>query len=305
MTSLAVITPSWRPDIELFDDLRRSVLEFLPPETTHHVIVPWAHRAAFRRYQGETCRIWSHPELLPRRFIRTPGGIWINTIRPWPPVRGWIMQQAAKIAVAGLVDADLALLVDSDVVFVRPVSDRFTDNGVPRFYRSRGVIDECMPRHVLWHKVARELLGLPAGQPPPLDDYVSPVGIWEPAKVRALQRRIAEITGRPWEDAFTGRLHVSEFIVYGLFVDEVLGTSTSDLVEDTTICHNCWDREPLNDEAARRFAFTIDDRAVAVMISSHSRTEREVRRAAARNCRNQRDETTPTLPDRRTSRSNS
>lgn len=285
MTSMAVVTPSWRPDLPLFDQLHRSVLEFTPPETVHHVIVPWLHRRAFERYQGQRCRVWTHPELLPRRYVRMPGGIWVNALRPWPPVRGWVMQQAAKIAGAAMADSDVVLLMDSDVVLVRPVeANRFTDGCHLRFYRDRAVIDAGMPRHVLWHQVARELLGLPTGPPPPLDDYVTPVGIWEPKKVRAMQRRIEHVTGQHWQDAFTSRLHVSEFILYGVFMDEMLSEYAATLTEDTTLCHNSWLRDPLDEKSARAFAEEIDERSVAIMISSHSSTPAAVRRIAARRC---------------------
>ena len=164
MSELAVITPTWRPDAELFVELHRSVLRHTPEDTVHHVIVPWAHRAAFARYAGSRCQIWHHPELLPRRYIRMPrnvwGGVWLNGSRPWPPIRGWVMQQAAKIAVTAMLDADIVLIADSDVILVRPVdSESFTIDGRRSLYRMEGAVHAGLQRHVRWHRVARELLG--------------------------------------------------------------------------------------------------------------------------------------------------
>jgi len=76
-----------------------------------------------------------------------------------------------------------------------------------------------MERHVLWHRVARDLLGLRRTARPPLPDYVTPVGIWDPRTVRAMQRRLTEVSGRHWLDALTARLHVSEFVIYGVFAE--------------------------------------------------------------------------------------
>src|SRR5262249_23483442 len=156
----------------LFAQLHRSVLEFTSDDTVHHVIVPWAHRSHFARYASKRCRIWTHPELLPWRYVRLPlppGGVWINSARPWPPVRGWVMQQAAKIAAARAVEADAVLLADSDVVLVRPTTaEKFMVDGQLTLFRKQDAVSAGMKRHIIWHQVARDLLGLPASPPPPL-----------------------------------------------------------------------------------------------------------------------------------------
>jgi hypothetical protein len=287
MTELAVITPSYGPDAELFADLHRSVLEHTSDDTVHHVIVPAAHKAAFLKHRSRRCRIWTHPELLPRRYVRLPlpGGVWVNPLRPWPPVRGWVMQQAVKIIAAATIEADAVLIADSDVVLVRPIGvERFTTGGQLCLYREADAVSEKLERHVLWHQVARELLGLPKAQTPPLPDYVTPLNFWDPAVVRAMQDRISETTGQNWLEAFTSQLHISEFIVYGVFVDEALHASKPLPPADTTICHNNWSRRPLDHAEAIAFADAMDPNAVAMMISSHSHTPREIRLAAARRC---------------------
>jgi hypothetical protein len=226
MSELAVVTPSFGPDAELFADLHRSVLRHTGPDVVHHVIVPVAHREIFAAFAGPRCRVWTEPELLPRRYRRLPRrGLWVNAKRPWPPVRGWVMQQAAKIAAAATVDAGVILIADSDAVLVRPTTaERLRVDGRPALYRAPDAIHGGMHRHLLWHQAARDLLGLPPAPRPPLPDYVSAIGVWDPPAVRAMQRRITEVTGRHWLDAFTARLHVSEFIVYGTFVDTLLGS---------------------------------------------------------------------------------
>lgn len=66
MSELAVITPSYASDAELFGDLHASVLEQTPPRTVHHAVVPSVDRALFTRYASPRCRIWTYPELLRR-----------------------------------------------------------------------------------------------------------------------------------------------------------------------------------------------------------------------------------------------
>lgn len=282
MTELAVITPTYRPDAEFFDLLHASVLEFTPEDTVHHVFVSEGDLELFSKYEGPRCRVRTSSSMLPRRYRQVPGmNYHVNVRRPWPPVRGWIMQQTIKLAAAGDLDADLVLMADSDVVFVRPTTaDRFQVAGRRWLYREDGGVTADMERHVIWHRVARELFGLPPAPPPPLPDYVSPLNAWEPEVVRAMQRHIEKVTGRNWLDVFNGQLHISEFILYGVFVDEVLHQGKELLPSDITICHNNWQRSPLSVDEAVKFAGEIGPDAVAMMISAKSDTPMDPRRAA-------------------------
>jgi Family of unknown function (DUF6492) len=287
MNELAVITPTYRGDAAIFADLHRSVLEFTPEDTVHHIVVPPSDRALFARYQGPRCRVWTSSELLPKRYLPLRLGRleFVNMRRPWPPVRGWISQQAQKIAIAGRLDARVVLLVDSDIVLVRPVrAERFFLGGQLGMYRDEKGVNAEMDRHVIWHRVARELFGLPAAPPPPLPDYVSSLNFWDPAVVRQMQQHITDTTGKPWLDAFTGQLHISEFILYGVFVDEVLGTSAPLPPSETSICHNYWERIPLDREAAIAFAEGLRPEALGMMISAKSGTTMDNRRAAIDRC---------------------
>jgi hypothetical protein len=286
MSELAVVTPSYRADEQMFSDLHRSVLELTPQDTVHHVFVPQRDKHLFTQYQGPRCRVWTSAELLPQRYLRIGrSDSYVNVRRPWPPVRGWITQQAIKLTAAAQVDADVVLVADSDVVLVRPVrADRFIVNGQRCLYREEKGVTADMERHVIWHRVARELFALPPSSPPPLPDYVSSFNFWDPAVVRAMQRRISETTGRHWLDAFTAQLHISEFILYGVFVDEVVAASGPRPPAYTTVCHNTWQRTPLDHDSAIAFADRLGPDAVAMMISAKSHTPEPVRRTAIRRC---------------------
>ena len=284
MTDFAVLTPSYAPDAPLFEALHRSVLDHT--DAVHYVVVPPADRALFARYEGERCRIWTYPELLPKRYLATPKtGIWLNARRPWPPVRGWVLQQAVKLAAAARFDARAVLMMDSDVVLIRHTTpESFAVNGRIGLFRAENAVHDGMPRHVRWHAVARDLLGLPPSSGPPLPDYVSPFNVWEPAVVRLLQNRIQEVTGKSWLDLFTGQLHISEFILYGVFADEVLGGSIPRVPSDSLYCHTYWDNTPLDEAGALEFAGRLAPDALAVMISAKSGTSPETRQTALRAC---------------------
>ena len=114
----------------------------------------------------------------------------INLGRPFPPVRGWILQQVIKLAAVAACEEDVVLLVDSDIEFLRPfTAETFVRNGVVRFYRKPDEIDERLPRHMIWHRVARALLGLPPAEPP-YTDYISSLLAWDPAIVRRMLERV-------------------------------------------------------------------------------------------------------------------
>ncbi|HLN43839.1 MAG TPA: DUF6492 family protein [Acidimicrobiales bacterium] len=293
---MAVVTPCYSPDKELCRELHQSVLDFTPSSTVHHLIVPDAEMASFASFRGPRSVIWSYGELLPPRFVparwvnpvlQRLGGLAasvnvaaINTRRPWPPIRGWILQQALKLAAAPRVDADVVVVVDADVQFIRPVSvSTFIRDGRLMLYRVEGGVHPGLPDHVAWHRVARRLLGLPEHEPPYHDYVTSPIA-WDPKAVGALQHRIETVTGRPWIDAVSAQRKFSECTLYGTFVDEVLGSPANQVTTDRSRCHNYWDEVPMSAEKASEFAKAAPHDDMAVMISAKSRTPMDIRRSA-------------------------
>jgi hypothetical protein len=286
MSELAVLTPSFAGDAEIFADLHRSVLEFTPEDTVHHVFVPERDKHLFARFEGPRCRLLTSRELLPARYVRIgKGDSYVNLRAPWPPVRRWVMQQAIKMAAAAQIDADVVVIADSDVVLVRSITlDRFLVGDQRLLFRTDDGVHAGMDRHVIWHRVSRELVGLPPEERLPLPDYVSSFNFWDPATVRAMLARITESTGKDWLDAFTSQLHISEFMLYGVYVDEVQHASGPRLPGDTSICHNDWRRTPMSLEDALAFAEELRPEAVAMMISAKSNTPVDIRRAAIERC---------------------
>lgn len=281
MAELAVITPSYAPDAELCQDLNASVLRYTPDSVVHYIITPRRDVRLFSRLRGPRTEVLAVNDLLPRHVIPVPGAnFWVNLRHPVPPVRGWMMQQLVKLQAAVQIPADRLLLVDSDVLLVRPVaSNTFTSDGRTRFYRKEAGVAGHMTRHLVWHSVAREMLGLPA-EPLPLPDYVSAFNIWDRGTVLALQERIQQVTGRHWLDVVSAQLHFSEFILYGVFVDKVLGDSARVEPSASMLCHSYWKPSPLSMAEADSFIRSTPAEDVAVMISAKSRTPLQVRRAA-------------------------
>ena len=278
---MAVITTSFATDFELCSDLNRSVLNYSPDSIHHYIIVPEADLNLFGRLAGSRTHIRCESDLLPRSFIRVPfSKFTVNLRRPFPPVRGWILQQVIKLAAVAASEHDVVLLVDSDIEFVRPFGlETFVRDGVVRFYGRVNEINETLPRHIVWHKVARALLGLPPAQLP-YTDYVSSLLAWNPAIVRRMLDRVATTTGRPWANVIAGQLHFSEWTLYGVYVDNVVGAPANSFASDDPLCLAYWDRTPLTLDGAVDFLSGVRPTDLAAMISAKSRTPLAFRRAA-------------------------
>ncbi len=165
------------------------------------------------------------------------------------PAIGWLIQQLVKLSFA-FADEDVLVNVDSDVRFIRPVDPQlFVRDGLTRMYRLPDGIVAGM-HHVKWHRNVARLLGVRADAVP-MADFVGNVISWDRRIVREACERIEAVTGLPWHVAFTRGRQVGEYLVYGLFVDKVIGREAARVwVDERSWCHTYWGPEPLTAERA-------------------------------------------------------
>jgi len=237
MPSVTLLTCSYGPDFDRCRRLCGSVGRYLDRSVRHVLVVPRRDRAMFSELADARTRIDAVEDVLP---------MWIRNLpmsRRWwltacsPPVRGWIVQQLTKIAAACAVTSDAVVFADSDVEFIRPfrpehlwAGDRLRMLRVPR---------EAGPtRHRLWTREAGRLLGVP-----PVDwygyDYIGQLVAWRPATARAMTDHIRAVTGRSWLRALCNTLHFSEYFLYGIYVEQVLG-GADHAYDASEICHCSW-----------------------------------------------------------------
>jgi hypothetical protein len=294
MSTLAVLTPSFRGDVERFADLHRSVLHCTDDDVVHYVVVPDLDVPMFERLQSGRLVVRGTSSLLPRRYVSTYGPVRllrrapvvgrsvpkveaVNVRRPWPPVRGWILQQIVKYEAATRLDADVVLFADSDVLLVRHLTaEDFVRDGVVRFYRGADPLTPDLVRHAMWHRVSRRLLGLP----PEHDDrdYVSSFVAWDPHIARSVRDRVEAVTGLPWQDAMSRNLHFSEWMLYGCYVDNLGSARDRSFTETTTRCRSHWGTIPLDERTAEEFMASVAPDDLAILIQSVSGTPEHVRR---------------------------
>jgi hypothetical protein len=240
--------------------------------------VPRSDLKLFGRLAGPRTHIHCETDFLPRTFVPVPFiNIKVNLRCPLPPVRGWIQQQVIKLAAVAASKEEAVLIADSDVEFFRRfTAEIFIRDGNVRFFCNPNHVDERLPRHMIWHRVARELLGLPPAEPP-YPDYISSLLVWDPRIVRRMLARVTAMTGRPWSTAIGGQLHFSEFVLYGVFVDNLVGAPGNSFVSDDPLCRSHWEPVPLTPDSAAEFIRGVRPTDVAALIQSKSRTPLEVR----------------------------
>lgn len=278
--SLALITPSYAPDLELCLDLAKSVSRFTAADVSHYVLVADRDRAEFNKVAGGRTQVQDIRAYLPSTLLKIPfANCWLNLRHPFPPVRGWVTQQIVKLAAAAAMETDVVLLVDSDVMLIREVTaESFAPTGKLELFELPDGVDQTLPRHHLWHAAARRLLGLAAVQKPVLPDYICWPCAWSPDTVRAMLGRIEQVTGRPWATAIGAELHFSEMILYGVFVREVLGAVTTPPITTAMRCLNHSDESPLDEQALRQLLQNSTPEDLAIMVSAKSGTPLAVRR---------------------------
>lgn len=293
MKKIAILTPSFLPDFDGLKRLHESVVRFTEPATVHHVIVPRRDLGQFRQIRSARLCLWAEEDFLPRGFIAT-GGLSatgrrlhiiprtlncsaLNLRRPWLPLRGWILQQILKLSAATRFDADAVVIIDSDVVLIRPMpAETFFRGESVRFYELAGAVTPDMPRHFAWTRTAHELLGIPWNKESSFSDFVGGIVCWDPAVVSACLHRIEEVAGTSWAAALSGKLHFSEFILYGTYVQNFGTEQQRAFVASHTLCHSYWSPVPLTGKSAEEFVSDYDERDVAVHIQSNSGTPRHI-----------------------------
>lgn len=292
MTTMAVITPSYRPDLAGFRRLHASVRRHTDADVEHHVIVPGRDAPLYRGIGSDRLVVWTYQDVLPAGLTPTdrlaaatrmvPGlpasfnCAAINWRRPWKPVRGWVLQQIVKMCLVDHVEADVFVNFDSDVVLVRRLGpEHVVHGGTVRLYTREESIDPGM-RHYQWAETAHELLGLPFEQADSYPDHIAGLVSWDPRLLRACLDRVEEVSGTSWAPAIAERLRFSEDILYGTYVRTFGSEQDLRFQRDTTLCHSYWETEAMAADQVECFVAEFKEEDCAVHIQSNTDTDDRV-----------------------------
>ncbi|HET6413602.1 MAG TPA: DUF6492 family protein [Anaeromyxobacter sp.] len=271
MAHVVIVTPSFRFDLERCELLAEGVARFAAKEFRQVVIVPRMELGLFRDRVGRFgATVLPEEELLPSWLLRLPfSRKWQLSPRGWP-VRGWIRQQVMKIAFACHSTADALLFADSDTCIVRPVDGSLLFRPGGRVRLIADPADGNVPTHHAWYQGAGRLLGLPP------EDYsgfgfIGNLVPWVPDVARSMVWRLQEVNGVDWRWLLLHQRTLSEYVLYGVFVQKVLGFDAArHLPEAHKQVLETW-TDQLSDEGLVRFFSTIGPQHVAVHVQSKVR----------------------------------
>ncbi|WP_460772543.1 DUF6492 family protein [Microbacterium sp. GXF7504] len=288
-TQARILTCSYEGDLEACRILCESIDRFVSDDIDHWVIVPRRDLDRFAPLATERRRIVPTDECFPPGFHQVPmPTARVRRILHLPrrnvyvtpysaPVRGWIAQQILKIAVAAASEVDVVMHIDSDLAFIRPLGiDDVQRDGLVRLYRHPDRID--LDGHRSWHDAADRLLGVTT-RSPERGEYIDQPIMWRASVVRAMTKRITQVAGRPWWVALARTQQFSEYTLYGVFVEEVMGTDAAGHRPDSgSMILARWEDPFTGPEDEARFVAELRPEHALCLIQSTIPTEVEQRR---------------------------
>lgn len=256
--SYAIATPSHAGDFARCRLLCASIDRYLSGHSTHYLLVEDADLSLFKPLAGPRRTVLPESALLPGWLKARPDPLSLGRRRVWtglgalrrgvPPLRGWHAQQLRKLALPLAMPENVVIFADSDMMFLRPFDLASLSQGeAVRLYVKPGHIRAEMTEHAAWCRSAASLLGLPAPTMPS-DDYINNLVSWRREHVVAMLALIAERAGRDWVSAIGRMRRFSEYLIYGYYVDRVLGRARAGhFGEALELCKVYWgeDRDPL------------------------------------------------------------
>lgn len=273
-STVAIITPSFAPDFNRCKLLHETIQRFAPPSVKHYVIVDRIDYSLFSQLKSSSTEICVVEDLLPWWIRKTPfrSPFWIN-VKGWP-IRNWLLQQIIKIKFAQSMPEDIGIFVDSDVAFIRPFEvETFFCRGAVRMYCELGGNFNWMSTgHVKWHQTASRLLGLEP-TPMPAPDYIGNLITWRKSNVVQMCDRIEQVNGQSWLQCITSNWNLSEYILYGTFVNRVIPNSSGHFLDANKLTLNYWEDQPMQPQELERFLQNLRPEHLAVMISAKARMD--------------------------------
>jgi hypothetical protein len=267
--TFCLVTPSYAPDFERCKLLSSTIERYLPASTKHYIIVDRKDISLFKTLQNSRREILIVEDVIPWWIKRIPfvknGWFSMKT----PPIRNWLLQQIVKLSAAQFVAEDILMFVDSDVAFVRPLNpkQRFIRDGKIRFYRESNSIPQAWEGHYSWYKTASQLMKTPMVDFP-APNYIGDLITWKKDNVFKLYHHLENVSGRSWLETIASTWNLSEYILYGMFVDYILKEEADHFIDETYPGLRYFGKDNLSEQQIKAFLSEIEPDYVTIMISA-------------------------------------
>jgi hypothetical protein len=268
--NFALITPSYAPDFERCQLLCKTIDKYTLSPVKHYIIVDRKDKKLFQQLKQKNREIITVESVLPWwikkiSFLKN-GWFSFKTL----PLRNWIIQQIVKLSIAEYVREDVLIFVDSDVAFIRPFDvQNFVKEDRIRLFREPNVIEPTTEPLAQWCEVSHKLLGLPAVNYPTAN-YLGNFITWKRENVFALHRYLEKVSGKSWVETIANSWQLSEYMLYGTFVDSILKENSGQYYDPHKVCHDYWETTPMSKTELEEFFNNLPDEYFAIMISAKS-----------------------------------
>jgi hypothetical protein len=278
ISTAAIVTASYAPDFERCRLLCETVDRHVSGAAHHYILVEHRDVQLFRQLENSHRTIVDERDLLPRWLHALDDPLSLFRRRIWlslktMPLRGWHVQQLRRIAIAAHASEDVLIFCDSDVAFLKPFDcGVFWRNGKVRLFRRDGVLSGSgHEEHRIWSRNAGAALGIDEAVVS-THDYISTLIAWRRETVMAMCAEIERVHGRNWVQVIGSARKFSECMIYGRYVDDVLG-GAGHFHGSEEFCRVHWTGEALSDDEFRRFVAAMAPEQVAIGMQSFIGTD--------------------------------
>ena len=245
---------------------------FVTGDWHHYIVVDRPHLQFFKHLNGPRRSVLLTDAVMPakmRLLFHLPflGGRSLWWSRETGLSLGWHVQQMVKIGIASVVKENGLIYCDSDVFFLKPLDTAsLSQNGRFRFFRSYTRQNLEIISNPEFFNAGLELLDLPKHAQ--YYSYIDNVITWRRQTVLDLCDYLAKLNGGKWYRVFRNRLQISEYILYGLFVDEVLQDENVHYSTPSSLCRTKWTKESQPEQNVAEFCAGLVGEQVAVGFQS-------------------------------------
>jgi hypothetical protein len=267
---ICLITPSYAPDFERCQLLVKSIDRYNLAPFLHYIIVDRQDYSLFNSLKNQNTLILIKEELLPKWLFKIPlftkKNIWFS----WKtlPVRGWLVQQLIKLGISEYINEDVLVFADSDVFFIKEFNlNNFIKKDLVRFFVQNQRVTLDSPYLPRWYYDASKLLGLDEPRFP-ANNYMGQLIFWRKDNVLQLHRYLEKQNQKSWIETICANWNVSEYILYGVFVERILQEKSGHYFDEDDLCHNYWEEHSLHENQIKDFLTNIPPDTISAMLSA-------------------------------------